>query len=397
MNLERGTVGPFALVHMRAALPQVLQAPLDGVFHVTRAQQATARIEAEHVFDGPAHTHVFIGEAEDLLISGVPRHQFQVGIDHADALRQVFQAALSGLRGLVGCGNHAVLRRTQGGGMMRHHLLQLFTAALAQARQAPALLEEQAEQDHRQPGDQDNQRRMTPGDHRRMRIGEQVKSPGLLWHRQGTPDHVVRQRRRRGPDPLTTVAQWPEDPASDGRQGAAAVLTGRIDVRTRRFRQRTQAAIAPCTVAVVQENHAVRIRQEHDVVAALLPVVGQGIQGDLEHDHAQALARIVLDGLRDEITCHVGGHAYRIKSGMSVAHCILEVRPETVIDADIAGRGIPVVGGDGPALMIQQGQRGRVGRFVGPFHPVVEVAHLLRGCGCRQRSAQVRIERQHRR
>jgi hypothetical protein len=76
---------------MRLAGAHERQASRDRCVDIGGHQPAARRVVADQILDRPADGDHAAGIVEQLLIALVPRDEAQIGIDDADALREIFQ------------------------------------------------------------------------------------------------------------------------------------------------------------------------------------------------------------------------------------------------------------------------------------------------------------------
>lgn len=113
-NLDDHAVGQLALVHVVIAAAHVIEPARDRfVRGFSAAEQPALGVVAHHLFDRPAHRDQFGRVLEQIEIALVPGHQAQVGVDHRNALREMFErrahelaVELDDMRGLVEQAHH---------------------------------------------------------------------------------------------------------------------------------------------------------------------------------------------------------------------------------------------------------------------------------------------------
>ncbi|MPM26956.1 hypothetical protein SDC9_73461 [bioreactor metagenome] len=157
--------------------------------------------------------------------------------------------------------------------------------------------------------------------------------------------------------------------------------------------QRRQVAITP-VVAIGQKHHLVRVGCQHDI-AGLLPGALQLAQQHLDGDETGDAPLFIHDGARQKVARLARRHADAVELAASLAKRLRHVGSEAVILAHVAVLVLPVAGGDGAALGIDQRERGGMTGPVGFFELAVEGIHLARVQRVRERGAQLRIQRQH--
>ncbi|MET3145162.1 UNVERIFIED_ORG: hypothetical protein ABIB63_000960 [Xanthomonas axonopodis] len=371
----------------------MIQAPLDRRFDRPRPQQATACIEAEQVFDRAADLEQFRRKPEQLHIARIPRHQVERLVDHHHALRQVFQAAAQAGIGLLRGGDHAVLGGAQFFGVLLQQGFQFVPAALAQRRQPPPLLHEQPQQGQGQPRAGGGNRRGAAGSGAGAGVVQQMQAPAAFGHFQGLPQHLRAERRVAHVGQHPTVPGLLDQPAPQRQQLLVGVLAGALQFAAIAVAERGQHAVAPFRLAG-QKHHIVRVRRQHDV-RGLQPLTLQCSQGDLDHHHALHLAGAVDNGLRQEIAWLAGGHANAVEAAAAGGQRLLVIRTEGVVHAHVAAWCPPVAGGQCHAVMVDQGQRGRLRDIVGAFELAVERIHLCRRQRAGHGRAQLRVQRQN--
>ncbi|MNM29463.1 hypothetical protein D3C81_400040 [compost metagenome] len=220
-----------------------------------------------------------------------------------------------------------------------------------------------------------------------------MQAPVFVGQRQGLPQHCLRQCRVEQADHAAAIGQHIFGAHAQRLQRAIGILPRRTHLVAFLRAERAQQAVAPC-IAVGQEHHVVVVAGQHHV-RAVQPFLFQRGQLDLDHDHADALAVGVQDGLGHEIAGHPGGHADAVETATAMGQCLLVVGAVAVILADVAGRLVPVAGGYGHAIAADQGQRRGAGDLVGALQFQVQALPLGgrgRHLQCMQ---QVRIQRHH--
>ena len=133
----------------------------------------------------------------------------------------------------------------------------------------------------------------------------------------------------------------------------------------------------------------------HDHVRRLQPFALQLQQRDLDHHQARDGVLFVQYGLRQEVARQARGQADAVEAPAAARQRLLHIGPEAVVHAHVAARLAPVAGGQGRAVAVDQGQRGRLAGAVGLLQLAVEGIDF----GGRQRvgegGAQLRVQRQH--
>ncbi len=394
-DLQHGAVGPLALELIGLRRLQVFEAATDRLLDAAAAKQAAARVVAQDVLDRPAGAHQLRRHPEQLDVAPIPGHQAQLRVDHADALRQVLQALAIAQRGALRRLHQAVLRGTQGGGVLLDHLLQLLAAAPAQARHAPALLQEQQQEHQAEAGAGGGEGGDTAGGGAVAAVAQQVQGPAFAGQRQGLPQVGARAFGRRHFDHAAAVVQLLHQAAAQRLQRAIRILLGMLDLAQPRGVHRLQFAEAPAGTAG-EEDDAVGIA-EQDQVRPLAPLLLQRQQLELDHQGAEQAALLVAHRLGQEVAGHAGGDADAEEAAVVLRREPAEIRAEAVVVADVAVRPAPVAGGDGVAAPVEQGQGGGGGGAVDALQLEVELRLPRRVEPALQRSAQFRVQRQHRR
>lgn len=159
--------------------------------------------------------------------------------------------------------------------------------------------------------------------------------------------------------------------------------------------QRLQFAIAPALV-VGEEHDALGVAGQNQI-GSLVPLSFQVGEFQLDHDRAEKGTVPGAHRVRQEVARYPADHADRVETPRALGDGLAEIRAETVVVTDIAGRQVPVARRHRQSGAVEQFQGRGAGGPVDAFQ--LEVQALLQLVVDRpgQRRAQFGIQRQHRR
>jgi hypothetical protein len=137
-------------------------------------------------------------------------------------------------------------------------------------------------------------------------------------------------------------------------------------------RQGLQALVAPVRLRG-EKDHPQRVGHR-DVQALFAPAGFKGCEVDLDSHHAQDVLAHPQRRGNEGAGC-LGRNADAIEHGRAARHGLLKVRPKAVVVAHVAGFGLPVAGGQGVAIGVDQVDRRHFGSFRGKGQVVVGLCH----------------------
>ena len=335
-----------------------------------------------------------------LVVASGVEQQAQAGQLHALGGERLVDLMGQGCRhlpqgGQLGRLHQAVLRGTQVGGALLDQALQLLPATLPQAGDTPALVQEQAEEDQRQPSAGGGQARGGDVVLDARGVAQQVEGPAVVGQVQRLPEVVLLAVGAFHPRQTAVFAVAAQGLVAQGYQGLAIVLPGLRQFEAVHGIQRFQFAVAP--TGVVGEEHDALGVAGQDQVGGLVPLPFQIGKLQLDHDCAQEAAVLGAHRVGQEITGNPADHPDRIETSGALGDGLAEIGTETVIVAHVAGRQVPVARRHGQPGTVEQLQGGGAGGQVDAFQLEVEALLQLAVDRPGQRRAQVRIQRQYRR
>ncbi|MNE06888.1 hypothetical protein D3C80_994880 [compost metagenome] len=278
-------------------------------------------------------------------------------------------------------------------GALIDQALQFFAAALAQAGQAPALVEKQYQEHQAQPHGRRCQGGMATVFGSHQRAAQQVQGPAIGWQRQRLPEIVRRKRRPLHADQAAVVADVGQYLVLQRGQRLFVILPGGGQLGAIVGRQGLQLAVAPARL-VGDEDDATGITDQQDI-AALLPFAFQFREFELDHHRAEECTVRVGHRTGKKVAGYAAGDAYGVEAPGALALGLLEIGAKTVILAHVAAGRAPVAGCHRQAGAIEQLQGRGIGCAIDAFELVVQ--GILGGRIDRpgQGVDQFRIQRQH--
>ena len=289
--------------------------------------------------------------------------------------------------------HQAILGGAQRLGAFFDQLLQLFSAALAQAGQAPTLAEKQHQKHQGQPRTRSGKARVTLVFKGKLGFAQQVQGPAFALERQRLPDVIGVAVGAVDADQVAVFVKALQGLGVQGLQLLLVVLAGGLEFGQVIFGQRPQVAITPARL-VGDKHDAPRIADQQQVIA-LGPFALQLGELQLDHHGAEELLVLIHDRAGKKVARNARSHPHRIKAPGALAQGLAEIRPERVIVADITAGQVPVAGGHGQAGAVHQFQGRRLRGAVDTLQLAVEP--VLRGGVQRalQGADHFRVQRQH--
>ncbi|MCY1408069.1 hypothetical protein D9M71_233860 [compost metagenome] len=245
---------------------------------------------------------------------------------------------------------------------MLDQLLQFLPAALANARQTPALLQEEGEEEQRQPGPAGGQAGTARAARGFLRGAQQVQRPAFAGQRQAFPEVVGTAAGPLDPGQPAALAEILQRTVDKWRQGLLVVLAGGGHFGTPRGGDGLQLAVAPARL-VGDEHHATGVADQNEV-RALAPFLFQLGEFQLHHDGADELVLAVAHRAGEEVAGNAADDANGVEAPAAVAAGFGEVGAEAVVVADETGGRVPVAGGYCQAVAVQQLEGGGAGGAV---------------------------------
>ncbi|MCY1412213.1 hypothetical protein D9M71_276130 [compost metagenome] len=256
-------------------------------------------------------------------------------------------------------------------------------------------MQEQAEEDQRQPASRRTDGGATAGLQRLLRLAQQMQGPALGGQRQRLPEVVAVAFRPVDPHPPAVRAERLHTAMLQRRQRLLVVLAGGGQFGALPGRQHAQLAVTPARPVGKKGDVLGVADQQH--VRPGAPLALQIVQFEADHDGAEEAAVLVQHRAGKEVAGRAGDHPDRIETPGALAAGFQEVGAEAEVVADVAGRRPPVARRHRQPIAVEQLQGRRAGGGVDPLQLAVEVQLQLAAHRAAQRPAQFRIEGEYRR